>query len=347
LCYVTIKKSRADTTNKGGSAMKHIIPKISFGLIILLSVTFLTFLLMDIRPVKAEVNALQNSGVTVSEVESQMEALGYNDSIHIRYFRWLKNAISGDLGFYYDRNKAVTDYLFTFMGRSLLLNGVAFIVSIMISIPLGILSAIKARKTSDSVILVLTMLFTPVPSFYFGLLIVLGVVRHFPDLLPVSGIGDVILRARGYPNLWVQFTDTAHHLILPVLSISLVWIGTMVPFIRNAMLEVIHQDYVRTAKAKGLSNFIVFYKHTFKNALLPLISVASMLLPTLIISNILVEKVFSWPGMGMLFIESIYRGERDMIIAIVLFYAILVIAGNFLSDALYNKADARLKENLI
>lgn len=327
--------------------MKHVLLKITFAILILFTVTLITFLLMDIRPVKAEFSVLQKVGVTVAEIEAQKEALGYNDPLHIRYFRWLKQVLVGDLGFYFNRNKPVNDYLFKFMGRSFLLNGVAFAVSLAISIPMGILAAMKERKASDTLILVLTMIFTSVPSFYFGLLTVLSVVRHFPDLLPVSGMGDVILIARGYPNFWVQFKDVAHHMILPVMSISLVWIGTMVPYIRNAMLEVIHQDYVRTAKSKGLTNFAVFYKHTFRNALLPLISVASMLLPTLIISNILVEKVFSWPGMGMLFIESLYGGERDMVIAIVLFYAILVVLGNFLSDALYSKADARLKEGLI
>ncbi len=326
--------------------MKNFIMKFIFALLILFTVTLITFVLMDMRPVKAEVRALEKVGVTLAEIEAQMEELGYNDPIHIRYFRWLGKVFKGDLGFYYDRNNTVNSYLFTFMSRSILLNAVAFIVSLVVSIPMGILAAMKARKAGDTIILILTMIFTSIPSFYFGLLLVLYFVRYFPGTLPVSGIGDVLLRARGYPNIWVQLIDLAHHLVLPVLSISLVWIGTLVPFVRNAMLDVIHQDYVRTAKSKGLTNFTVFFKHTFRNALLPLISVASMLLPTLIISNILVEKVFSWPGMGMLFIESLYGGERDMVIAITLFYALIVIAGNFLSDALYVKSDARLKEGL-
>lgn len=326
--------------------MKNFIMKCIFALLILFTVTLITFVLMDMRPVKAEVRALEKVGVTIAKIETQMEELGYNDPIHIRYFSWLGKVFKGDLGFYYDRNNTVNSYLFTFMSRSILLNGVAFIVSLVVSIPLGILAAMKARKASDTIILILTMIFTSIPSFYFGLLLVLYFVRFFPGSFPVSGIGDVLLRARGYPNIWVQLVDLAHHMVLPVLSISLVWIGTLVPFVRNAMLDVIHQDYVRTAKSKGLTNFTVFFKHTFRNALLPLISVASMLLPTLIISNILVEKVFSWPGMGMLFIESLYGGERDMVIAITLFYALIVIAGNFISDALYVKSDARLKEGL-
>ncbi|MDH8679480.1 ABC transporter permease [Fusibacter bizertensis] len=327
--------------------MWKFIMKSLFAIVILLTVTMITFFFMDMRPVKAEERALNKTGViSQAKIELQKEALGYNDPIHTRYLRWLGNVFKGDLGYYYDRDSTVNNYLFIFMGRSLLLNGVAFIVSLAISIPLGILAAMKARKASDTIILVLTMIFTSVPSFYFGVLIILYFVKYVPGLLPISGIGDVLLRARGYPNIWVQITDTAHHMVLPVLSISVVWIGTMVPFIRHAMLDVIHQDYVRTAKSKGLTNFAVFFKHTFRNALLPLISVASMLLPTLIISNILVEKVFSWPGMGMLFIESLNFGERDMVIAITLFYAILVIAGNFISDALYVKSDARIKEGI-
>ena len=326
--------------------MKSVITKSIFAIIILLTVTFITFYFMDLRPNNAEEFALKLSGSTVAEIEAKMEELGYNDALHTRYFRWLGQVIKGDLGFYFNRNQPVNGYLFKYMGRSFLINVVAFILSLTISIPLGILAAMKERKARDTAILVLTMIFTSVPSFYFGLLTILWVARKFPGVLPISGIGDTILIARGYPDLWTQIQDTAHHMILPVMSISVVWVGTMVPYIRNAMLEVIHQDYVRTAKSKGLTPFKVFFKHTFKNALLPLISVATMLIPTLIISNILVEKVFSWPGIGMLFIESIRSGERDMVIAIVLFYAILVVTGNFISDALYKKADNRLKEEL-
>ncbi|HAS74401.1 MAG TPA: hypothetical protein DCS67_09680 [Clostridiales bacterium UBA8960] len=229
------------------------------------------------------------------------------------------------------------------MGRSFLLNGVALLVAIGIAVPLGVYSAMKARKWRDTLILIMTMIFTSVPSFYFGLLTILWVARKAPNLFPISGMGSIIYIARGYPSLWVQLIDLSHHMILPVGSIALVWIGTLTPYVRTAMLEVIHQDYVRTAKSKGLTNFTVFFKHTLRNALLPFISVLAMLIPNLVISNIFVEQVFSWPGMGWLYINSIWFGESEMVIAITLCYAILVLFGNFMADALYQRADARLK----
>lgn len=320
--------------------MKKIVLKILFAWIILMSVTFIAYFLADQHPNNAQVRWLN---ITQAEKEVQKELLGLNTPVHERYITWLGKTLSGDLGTYYTDKKPVTYLLFMYMADSFLLNAVAFIVAISIALPMGVLAAAKERKWHDHVIMVLTMVFTSVPSFYFGLLTILWVARKMPGLLPISGMGDVRLIARGYTSLWSQVKDIAHHMVLPVTSIALVWIGTLVPYIRNAMLEVIHQDYIRTAKAKGLAPYSVFFKHTLRNALLPLISLMAMLVPTLIISNIFVEKIFSWPGIGMLFIESIQYGETDMMVAIVLSYAIMVILGNMIADILYAKADARLK----
>ncbi|MBE0450893.1 MAG: ABC transporter permease [Clostridia bacterium] len=323
--------------------MWRIATKVFFASLILLTITYATFFLTDLQPRHASYSKLIYTGRPTSEIEAFKEEQGLNDPVNTKYIRWLNAAKKGDLGTYYDRNKPVTEYLPKFMGRSFLLNGVAFIVAISISIPLGVLSAIKERKWSDYVVMVLTMIFTSVPSFYFGLLTILWVARKMPGLLPISGMGTTILVAKGYPSLWVQIFDVAHHMILPVASIGLVWIGTLTPFVRSAMLEVIHQDYVRTAKSKGLSNYKVFFKHTLRNALVPFISILAMLIPNLIISNIFVEQVFSWPGMGWLYINSIWAGESEMVIAITLCYAIMVLIGNFVADALYMRTDARLK----
>lgn len=316
-----------------------------FALIILVLITYTAFYLMDLRPYKAEEEALRKVIKTEEAFETQLKALGYRDPIHIKYIRWGKALLRGDLGHYYDRNKPVKDYLFKYMGRTLLLNGVAFVLAISLALPLGVYAATREKTVFDFLLLILTMLFTAIPSFYFGLLGILGLVRNFPGLLPVSGMGDILYLARGYPDLWTQLFDLAHHMILPVLSIAIVWVGMLIPHIRIAMIEILHQDYIRTAKAKGLSAFIVLFKHGLKNAALPIISLTALIIPTLIISNILVEKVFSWPGMGLLFVESLYRGERDMVLSIVLIYTILVITGNSLSDALSSKVDTRLKED--
>ncbi|HSN65555.1 MAG TPA: ABC transporter permease [Fusibacter sp.] len=320
--------------------MKKIIVKVIFAAIIILSVTFIAYFLADQHPNNAQVRWLD---ITQAEKEVQKELLGLNAPVHERYFKWFTSAVSGDLGTYYTDKKPVNYLLFMYMADSFLLNAVAFVVAISIALPMGVLAATKERKWRDHIIMVLTMVLTSVPSFYFGLLTILWVARKMPGFLPISGMGDVRLIARGYPSLWSQITDIAHHMVLPVASISLVWIGTLVPYIRNAMLEVIHQDYIRTAKAKGLAPYNIFFKHTLRNALLPLISLMAMLIPTLIMSNIFVEEIFSWPGIGMLFIESIRYGETDMMVAIVLCYAIMVILGNLIADGLYAKADARLK----
>ena len=328
--------------------MRKILMKGLSALLILITITYIAFTFLEVGLVKAERRAI-NQNRSQAEVTEKLTEMGFYDPIHIKYTKWASNVLKGNLGDYYDSKvtpRPVNDYLYKFMGRTILLNGVAFLVAIGISVPLGVLAAVKVRKKTDTIILILTMIFTSVPSFYFGLLLVLSFVRHFPGILPVSGIGDVLYIARGYPNIWVQVIDVIKHMILPGGAIALVWIGTLVPFIRTSMLEVMHQDYVRTAKAKGLKLMTVFFKHTFRNALLPMISITVMLLPTLVISNILVEQVFSWPGMGFLLLESINKGERDMVMAILLLYAIIVILGNLLSELLIKKADARLSQEV-
>lgn len=323
--------------------MRNVSFKLIFAAIILISITYVTFVLTAMHPRHASYSKLVYTGKPTSEIEAFKESHGLNDPVNTRYTRWLTAAVKGDLGTYYDRNTPVSEYLPKFMGRSALLNLVALLVAICIAVPLGVYGAMKARKLKDTIILILTMIFTSVPSFYFGLLTILWVARKAPGLLPISGMGSTIYIARGYPSLWVQIVDLSHHMLLPVASIAIVWIGTLTPYVRTAMLEVIHQDYVRTAKSKGLTNFSVFFKHILKNALLPFISVLAMLIPNLVISNIFVEQVFSWPGMGWLYINSIWDGESEMVIAITLCYAVLVLVGNFMADALYLRADARLE----
>ena len=323
--------------------MRSISFKLIFAALILISITYVTFVLTAMHPRHASYSKLVYLGKPTSEIEAFKESQGLNDPVNTRYTKWLNAAVKGDLGTYYDRNAPVSEYLPKFMGRSALLNLVALLVAICIAVPLGVYGAMKARKLKDTIILILTMIFTSVPSFYFGLLTILWVARKAPGLLPISGMGSTIYIARGYPSLWVQIVDLSHHMLLPVASIAIVWIGTLTPYVRTAMLEVIHQDYVRTAKSKGLTNFSVFFKHILKNALLPFISVLAMLIPNLVISNIFVEQVFSWPGMGWLYINSIWDGESEMVIAITLCYAVLVLVGNFMADALYLRADARLE----
>lgn len=328
--------------------MKKILTKGLSALLILIAITAIAFTFLEVGSPKAEKRAIDQNR-SQAEVTEKLTEMGFYDPIHIKYIRWATNVLKGDFGDYYDNKvtpRPVNEYLFKFMSRTVLLNGVAFLVALGVSVPLGILAAVKVRKKVDTIILILTMIFTSVPSFYFGLLLVLSFVRNFPGILPISGMGNVIYIARGYPNIWVQALDIMKHMILPGGAIALVWIGTLVPFIRTSMLEVMHQDYVRTAKAKGLKPMTVFFKHTFRNALLPMISITFMLLPTLVISNILVEQVFSWPGMGFLLLESINFGERDMVMAILLLYALIVIFGNFFSEFLIKKADARISQEV-
>jgi len=298
------------------------IGKIIFGILILLGSTYLIFLLFNLLPI-----------------------IRYGHHLQTGYPEWLFNALKGDFGISYRLGEPIADIVKPAIASTLLLNASAFIVSIFVSIPIGILSATGKSNFSKYLTMFLTAVATAVPAYIIGLFLIYNLSAHI-NWFPINGMRSLLFRIRGYDNIWQEIGDVARHMILPVFSISIVMVGTFVPFIRNSLLEVLHQDYIRTAKAKGLTSRVILFKHAFKNSVLPFISVAAMMLPGLIMSNIFIETVFRWPGVGMMFIEAVYDFEVRLVATIVLFYAALTLLGSFLSDFLSARMDPRIKEDL-
>lgn len=297
------------------------IGKILFGILILLGSTYLIFLLFNLMPIIRYGHHLHTGG----------------------YPEWLLNAIKGDFGRSLTLGEPVIDVVKPAIARTLLLNATAFIVSLIVSIPIGILSATGKSNLSKYFTMFFTAVATAVPAYIIGLFLIYNLSTRI-NWFPINGMRSLLFQIRGYHNIWQEIGDIARHMILPVFAMSVVMVGTFVPFIRNALLEVLHQDYIRTAKAKGLAGRVILFKHALKNAILPFISVAAMMLPGLIMSNIFIETVFRWPGVGMMFIEAIYNFDVYLVATIVLFYAALTLLGSFLSDFLSTRMDPRIKE---
>lgn len=180
------------------------------------------------------------------------------------------------------------------------------------------------------------------PTFFFALILIFVFARNI-EWLPLNGMSTSIMAVRGYESLWQQITDVGKHMILPVTVLTMTSLATLTRYTRNSVIEVINQDYIRTARSKGLKEKVVIYKHAFRNALLPLITILGMWVPSLFGGAILLETVFLWPGIGRVLLNGITSQDQSLVMATLVFYAVLRVIGNLLADVSYGLADPRVR----
>ena len=268
-----------------------------------------------------------------------------------RYFKWLFAVLQGDLGTSNVERRSALEMILERLPNTLLLMTVAIIGELIIAIPIGVVSAIKQYSTFDYVFTVLAYAGRSIPIFWFGLLLI--IVFHstltWPSwagdlagkpLFPGGGMYDVRLkRELGYTPLW----DYVYHLILPVVMLSVFGAAQYMRYMRASMLEVIHQDYIRTARAKGLAERAVLYSHAFKNAAIPIVTILALELPILFGGALFTETIFSWPGMGKLFFRSAQRVDYAVLMGIVMINALLIVLFNIVADIVYGFLDPRIR----
>ena len=210
------------------------------------------------------------------------------------------------------------------------------------SIPIGIRQAVKKFSKFDNFWTVFSLLGVSVPTFFFALLLVFYIAIP-TGALPVSGMRDASMALIGYDNIFQEIADVAVHMILPVTVLAFSNFATFSRYVRSAMIDVINQDYVRTARAKGLKEKVVIYRHAFKNAMIPLVTLLGLYIPSLFSGAMILESVFAWPGLGKILVDAITNQDQAIMQACLLFSAILMVLGNLLSDVLYSVVDPRVK----
>jgi peptide/nickel transport system permease protein len=278
--------------------------------------------------------------------------LGLNQPVVVQYFTWLSNVARGDFGVSQIDGASVGGTIVTRIPATLLLGGVAYLITEMIALPLGIFAALKRYSFFDSLFTIFSYIGLSMPSFWLaGILILVFAVNM--GVLPAGGIiGDTAniptFNGPGYwgyvlHNPWHAGTDLLQHLILPAATLAIIGIATDSRFMRASMLEVINQDYIRTARAKGLSHRVVVFKHTLRNALLPIITNIALTIPTLLGGAIITETIFGWPGMGLLFIQSLEAKNYPIVQALLMIGALGVLIGNLLGDLTYAWVDPRIQ----
>ena len=300
---------------------------------LIIGISFVSFLIMQSVPGGPLAVYRNNPNVRAEDLARLEKQLGLDKSVPVQYGIWLKNFATGNWGRSLASSRPVTAMVSERLANTGYLMGAAFVLTMIIAIPIGVISAIRQYSIFDHAATLFSFLGFSIPIFWLGLMgIILFAVNL--DWLPAGG-----MRTIGAP---FSIADRFRFLLLPATLMAFHSAGQYSRYIRASMLEVIQQDYIRTARAKGLPEKWVIRKHALRNTLIPLITVVALDLPALFSGSLLVETVFSWPGMGRLFWNSALRFDYPVLMGIIIVTAVLVILFNLLADVLYAVADPRI-----
>lgn len=304
--------------------------------VLLVAITLtLTFVLLHVAPGDPLARYV-GPGVDPADLERIRHTLGLDRPLHIRFVQWAKAFVTGDFGMSLGHHRPVRDLLAETIPRTLLLTSLALLVQIALGVLIGTIAARHRRRALDRTLSIAIVALYAIPPFYLAYLLI-GAFAVERSWLPTSGISTPGLDAVGVA--W--WMDRVRHLILPALVLGVASAASFARFTRGSMVEALSQDYVRTARAKGLPESRVVWRHAFRNALGVLITLAGLSAPLLLGGAVVVETVFAWPGMGSLMVESIFARDYPVVLAINFVGACLVIAGNFFADVATLRADPR------
>jgi peptide/nickel transport system permease protein len=272
--------------------------------------------------------------VDQATLERIEDRLGLNDPVPVQYLKWLRGMVTGDWGLSYKFGRPALEVISERLRASVLLVGTSLLFSLALSVPFGLYSALAKNKITRNLTSVIAMLGVSIPTFWLGLVILL-VFSAKLRLIPSGGMYTL-----GGPN---DLGDLLAHLLPPALVLATLPIAGWSRYIRSGMLEVINQDFIRTAHSKGLSERTVIFRHALKNALLPLITLVGLQAGRLIGGAVITEQVFAWPGVGRLLTESLVHRDYPVLMASFIMMAVLVIIGNLAADLMYALADPRIR----
>lgn len=313
--------------------LKYTVKRILTALPVLLGITVVTYLLISLLP-GSPIDYLINSNFTEDMYAERLAALGLDAPWYEQYWIWLTNLLQGNFGNSYLTHEPILTMIGNRIGPTLLLMGTALLLGILVSIPVGILCAVKQNSAFDYVFSSISFLGFSFPAFFLAMAVIfLFSVRL--SLLPSSGMYTSV-NGR-------TFGDLCLHLILPAFSIAFAIMGRFVRYIRASVLEELGKDYLRTAAAKGVKPLGRIMIHALRNSLLSIVTLIGMEIPTLFSGAVIVEKIFSWPGIGSLMSSSITNRDYPVLMGLILISAVVVVAANLLTDIVYALVDPRIR----
>ncbi|MBO7749018.1 ABC transporter permease [Paenibacillus sp. MWE-103] len=312
---------------------EYFIRRVLQSLLVLLLIAILSFLLIHAAPGGPKTIYL-SPGLSTEAAAIQAHNLGLDRPLPMQFVSWLGNLLKGDLGFTFKNHLPVGKIVWPTIGHTMILMGTAWVLSLLIAIPWGIYNSTVEYSLSDQTASFIAYIGFAMPTFWFGI-ILQELFSLKWDLLPLSDM-YTMGKEGNLPNLLL-------HLVLPVSVLTLGFLAGYSKYARASMLEVLDRDYIRTARAKGLPERKVIFRHGLRNALIPIVTLLGLDLPILVAGAALTESVFNWPGMGRLFVQMAVAREYSVLMAITLITAVFVIIGNLLADILYALVDPRVR----
>ncbi len=319
--------------------MRTFVSKVAQGLGLILAVIVLNFTMIHLTPGDPATVLAGESGAGDPEIMAQVRAdYGLDQPFIVQLGNYLADVVRGDLGFSYFFDEPVTTLIGRRIGPTILLVGAALVFSVVLGVLAGVFTARRPESASSHTVTVLALVGYSMPVFWTGILLIILFASVF-EILPIAGMRDV--RFEG--GTFAAVVDVAKHLILPALTLGLLYLAQYSRLARASMLEVLQSDYIRTARAKGLSERIVVYKHALRNAVIPVVTIAGLQFGALLSGALLVETVFNWPGLGRLAFDSILRRDTSVLLGVLLMSAVLVVVANLLTDLVYRLIDPRIR----
>ena len=315
------------------------LKRIGFGLVLLFAVLVLCFLLMHLAPGDVADTIAQDAGGLDAELMAQIrQDYGLDLPLWQQMLKYFSSVAMLDLGYSFYYNQPVTTLILEKLSATLLLVISAQIVSIFLGVALGVMAARKPNGMTSHFVTILSLVGYAAPVFWTGIMLII----LFASILPIFPIGnmvDVSVEREGLAYMM----DVLHHLVLPTLTLGSIFVALYSRLARASMLDVLGSDYIRTAQAKGLSEFQVVFKHALRNALLPVVTTAGLVFSGILSGAVLVETVFSWPGLGTLAVQAIVARDTPTILGLLFFSSLVVIVANLLTDMVYRIIDPRIK----
>jgi peptide/nickel transport system permease protein len=308
---------------------------------IMFIISVLLFFMVRAAPGGPLTAARRNPNITEEQLQKLEHQLGLDRPLPVQYADWVVNMFRGDMGQSIKFHRPVSEMIAERIPNTLLLVGLSFLVTLLIALPVGILSARKPYSLFDYIATTITFMGQSLPVYWLGL----GLILIFYVTLKNPINGNPLFPGGGMNTIGKEgdLLDTLWHLVLPVTALSLGWAAWYSRFLRSSMLDVLHEDYVRTARAKGVIERLVYYKHALRNAILPLVTLIALDLPTLFAGALFVETIFSWPGMGRLFWDAARGRDYPVLLGVVMITAVLIIVCNIIADLAYGFLDPQVK----
>jgi peptide/nickel transport system permease protein len=322
-----------------GSFGSYILQRVLQAIPVVIGVVILNFTLLHLAPGDpAMVFVGESGGATEEVLQAVRKDFGLDQTLIAQLWIYGKKVLTGDLGFSYFQGKPVLELILEKIPATVLLILTAISLAVTFGVLTGVIVAQHPTSLGSSLITVLSLFGFAMPVFWLGIMLILVFSLYLP-FFPGHGMMTVGLGG----SLWELAGDILHHLVLPACTLAIIYIAQYSRLSRASMLEVIGSDYVRTARAKGLAERTVIYKHALRNAILPIITVFGIQIGHLLAGAVLVETVFTWPGMGRLMFEGILRRDYPLTMGVLIFSSVLVIAANLLTDLLYGVLDPRIR----